>query len=292
MRLQPTLIPILSLCLSTYAREQQQEPQQHPLGSWFSKLSSYIPSLVSNPADVLRSHSTSDAAAAAAAIAATRVTPLTLSNWRGTLKKNTDGSDDVEEWWVLITGGNRTCVGGQQQCEKVERAWNETAVVFASSGPHQAILNCDIQSVLCGVWGSPTPPSIWHILMPPQPQREDSDSDSDSHHHHQRSVEIRILPVNASTVTAAEMVRIHTSKSWKELPLYTGSFQPFDSWLALTGLNVPLGYVKSVWDRLPTWSFMLLVSFLTRTFMSRRMAGQRQRAGQGDRPVGGQPRPT
>lgn len=241
MRLQSALA--LLFCIGAYAQQQQQAP----LRSWFSKLSSYLPSALSHPKDALRS-TTSDAAAT---IAATKITSLTLDNWRATLKNTgADGADGVEEWWVLITGGNRTCVGGQ--CERAERGWNDSAVAFASTtGPRQAIVNCDAQPVLCSTWAA-KPPSIWHLLIP-----------RDSH----RPTEIRILAVNSSTITGAEIVRWYASKSWKERGLYEGLFHPFDGFLAKTGLNVPVGYVLSVFARVPSWTFMLLVSFISRAFL-------------------------
>ncbi|KAI9789312.1 MAG: hypothetical protein M1816_006200 [Peltula sp. TS41687] len=224
MRLHSALA--LVFCIGAYAQEQQQQQQQVPLKSWFSKLSSYIPSVISNPKDALWS-TTGDAAAR---IAATKVTRLTLENWRDTLKNT--GSDGVEEWWVLMTGGNRTCLGGGQ-CEKVERTWNESAVVFVSvKGPRQAVVDCDAQTVLCvswaawAAWGAEVP-AIWHILIPSDSLRP------------RPPTEIRILPLNASTVTATELLRMYTAQTWKEHTVYRGPFHPFDGWLAKTRLSEP-----------------------------------------------------
>lgn len=51
-------------------------------------------------------------AAAAAKAGANKVDILGLHNWKETLYGPvTPGSTTPEEWWVLITGGNKTCFG-------------------------------------------------------------------------------------------------------------------------------------------------------------------------------------
>src|SRR2546429_7085800 len=87
--------------------------QQNPLAGLFQKISSYLPSsnLAKHPIDT-----------AAAKIAGKNVHTLTLSNWLETMHNGiSTKASQPEEWWVFVTGGNKTCFG---MCEKVEKAWN------------------------------------------------------------------------------------------------------------------------------------------------------------------------
>ena len=79
--------------------------------------------------------------------------------------------------------------------------------------------------------------------------------------------QIRILPLNATTVSTDEIVKIHTSQSWTEYQLYNGPFHPLDGWLAKLKLSVPVGYVLSAFSQVPSWLFMLVISFVSRSFM-------------------------
>ncbi|RAL61517.1 hypothetical protein DID88_009556 [Monilinia fructigena] len=85
---------------------------------------------------------------------------LTLDTWQETIRGSvTPESTLPQEWWVLATGGNKTCYG---LCGKVERGFNESAAVFSldPTAPHMALLNCDEQPVLCNSWGA-GPPHLW-----------------------------------------------------------------------------------------------------------------------------------
>ena len=99
MRLTNPLILSLPLLASA-----QTFPQ-----SFFSKIKSYIPSVA-----------TANAPDATAEALLKNVVALTPGNWRETL-----GSPSAQatgrEWYVLVTGGNKTCSG---LCSDVEKAWN------------------------------------------------------------------------------------------------------------------------------------------------------------------------
>lgn len=50
--------------------------------------------------------------AAQAKVGESRLNILTLNNWKETLLAPVDAQQTTpEEWWVLITGGNKTCFG-------------------------------------------------------------------------------------------------------------------------------------------------------------------------------------
>jgi hypothetical protein len=51
-------------------------------------------------------------AAAEAKVGALKLSTLTLENWKDTLYEPvTPGATTPEEWWVLVSGGNKTCYG-------------------------------------------------------------------------------------------------------------------------------------------------------------------------------------
>jgi hypothetical protein len=93
---------ILSLPLLTSA---QSFPQ---LQSVLSKIKSFVPSAATV--------TTSDAAAAAVR---KNVVPLTLDNWHKTFAAPSV-QEASREWYVLVTGGNKSCWG---LCDAVEKAW-------------------------------------------------------------------------------------------------------------------------------------------------------------------------
>ena len=105
--------------------------------------------------------------------------------------------------------------------------------------------------MLCYSWAA-SAPSIWHLLIPRAQNA---------------SIDVRAVPVNASTVTAAGLVQMHLEKSWRDVDLYDGAFHPFDGWLAQWNLAVPVGQAYALFARVPTWSIMVAVSFLSRVVM-------------------------
>ncbi|UZP42014.1 hypothetical protein NXS19_009830 [Fusarium pseudograminearum] len=68
-------------------------------------------------------------AAAEAKAGSMRLNVLTLDNWKETLYEPVSADATTpEEWWLLVSGGNKTCYG---RCGTVEQAFNETAAKFA-----------------------------------------------------------------------------------------------------------------------------------------------------------------
>jgi hypothetical protein len=95
-------------------------------------------------------------------------------------------------------------------------------------------------------------PTIWHFILPATAGGPTT---------------IQIKDLNSTTVTASEIMSMHTTKNWKDLPVYQGQFHPFDSIVAKLGLNIALGYVLWGFSSVPSWMFMVGISFLSRTFM-------------------------
>jgi len=232
------------------AAAQQQSPIdqiKEQAQYYFNKISSFIPNPnLQHPVD-----------AATSKLGSKHVNVLTIDNWKSTLQSSSKAySETPEEWWVLITGGNKTCYG---QCAKIETAFNETTVVFAASksAPHLASVNCDYQPILCNSWAaSPATMWIFEVGAPGTP------------------VDIHILNLNATTTDAKMLTELHTKRSWANRPKYEGYFHPFDGPIAQYGLAQPLAYLIWIFSVIPSWAFMIGVSFLSRTMMSRRGAGR------------------
>ncbi|RTE81451.1 hypothetical protein BHE90_003990 [Fusarium euwallaceae] len=194
-------------------------------------------------------------AAAEAKAGAMRLDILTLENWKDTLYEPVAADATTpEEWWLLVSGGNKTCYG---RCGTVEQAFNETAAKFAllENSPHMAYLNCDNQPILCNSWSTgPASLYIFDLLPKPAP------------------VEVYKKRLNLTTTTSDDLVALQASGNKEDFILIDGWFHPFNGKAAETGLAVPFGYVMWAFGLIPNWLFMLLVSFGSRTMMNRRMA--------------------
>ncbi|OTB01049.1 hypothetical protein M426DRAFT_323830 [Hypoxylon sp. CI-4A] len=182
---------------------------------------------------------------------------LSLNNWKETLYRPVKPENtEPEEWWVLITGGNKTCFG---HCGQIETAFNETAGKWAVTpgSPHTAIVNCEDQPVLCNSWSAPVG-AIWIFEVLPEPA----------------PVNIWTKRFNMTTVTSDDIAELQTEGYKSVAKLHDGLFHPFDGTLAKNGLAIPAGWVLWVFNLLPSWAFMILVSIFSRTIMGNRMNQQ------------------
>ena len=238
----------LLLVLPAIVGAQQQKPLlenvQEQAQAWLDIAKSYLPEAVKAPVN-----------AGAAKVASKNVTPLTKDNWDTVLSPSiSKASKGPETWMVMVSGGNKTCVGG---CETVEKAWNESAALFAvdPTAPNLAHINCDIEAILCSTWLA-NAPSIWHIQLPVT-QADQSRS----------ATTIHIVPLNATTTTSQEIVQMHAEKTYQKTPVYEGAFHPFDGWVTKAMLNKPIGYILYAFSIIPSWAFMILISMGSRTIM-------------------------
>jgi len=244
---------ISTLALPLLAAATQQESPLDQVKAqaqyYFDKISSYIPS-------PNKAYTTVDAHEAAAKVGGKTLHVLTLNNWEETIRGSVKpASSSPEEWWVLITGGNKTCFG---HCGQVETAFNETALLLSvkPNAPHFGYINCDSQPVLCNSWAA-GPPNLWiiDVAAPPAP------------------VDIRLVNLNTTTTTVKTFTDLHSTKKYKNRAPYVGYFHPFDGQLAQYHVAVPLGYALWVMAIIPSWAFMILVSFISRNIMSKRTLG-------------------
>ncbi|KXX79982.1 hypothetical protein MMYC01_202384 [Madurella mycetomatis] len=182
---------------------------------------------------------------------------LTLDSWKDTLYAPVKAeATQPEEWMVLISGRNKSCYG---HCLKVEKAFNESATRFAvlPQSPHLGYINCDDEPVLCNSWMVATG-NLYFFEMLPAPA----------------PVDIYYKRLNLTTTTAQDIVDAYTGKAEDaKFRKYESYFHPFDGVVAKYGLSVPIGYVLWGLNAIPSWGMMLVVSFISRSMMNRRMGG-------------------
>ncbi|KAI0181622.1 hypothetical protein GGR52DRAFT_46215 [Hypoxylon sp. FL1284] len=201
-------------------------------------------------------------AAAAAKAGSLNMDILSLNTWKDTLYAPVKPeSTTPEEWWVLITGGNKTCFG---HCGKIEAAFNETAGKWALTpgSPHTALLNCEDQPVLCSSWSAPVG-AIWIFEMLPEPA----------------PINIWTKRFNMTTTTSDDIVALQQDGYKSSTRLHDGFFHPFNGPLAKNGFGAPMGYVLWFFNLLPSWAFMILVSFFSRSMMTNRINQEANRGG-------------
>ncbi|KAK5107059.1 hypothetical protein LTR62_001909 [Meristemomyces frigidus] len=259
----------------------QQYPFQDQIAQVTNQVKGFLGQATSSAASAAQHIPTSipnPAAIASAKIAALNVEPLTLENHKQLLQPGgATSTPGIETWMVFVTGANMTCVGS---CERAEIAWNEsTALIAASpSAPRLAMLNCDADPVLCNAWAM-SPPTVIHIQLP-QPLADQSTP----------ATTVRSISMNRTTVTAPEIAALHLENKYLETEPYEGFWHPFDGPLAKYGAAIPLAYVIWGFSKVPSWAFMIGLSFLSRTFMQRRMP--QAQGGARAAPAGGAPAAT
>lgn len=120
-------LPLL-LAAGVAVAEHPQAAPQHPLApleAVYEKVVSYIPEQY-RPANSPFTWGANVVNDAKARVAAKNVTPLTIGNWRETLKPRKPSTGvaknaEPDVWWVYFTGGNKTCHG---LCKEADNAWN------------------------------------------------------------------------------------------------------------------------------------------------------------------------
>lgn len=112
------------------------------------------------------------------------------------------------------------------------------------------LVNCDDQPILCNAW-SANVGNIWAFEMLPKPA----------------PIDIYKKKLNLTTVTSDYLVELHEAGDKKGFVLLDSWFHPFNGKAAELGLSIPFGYLLWVFNLLPNWMFMLIVSFASRSMM-------------------------
>lgn len=251
---------------------QDQVPLKEKAAGWLDKAKSFIPSgtpSIPNPVE-----------AAAAAFADKKVQKLNIRNYQRILQPKLEGE---EEWLIYATGGNKTCFG---RCARADAAWNG-AVPILSALPQPAgaatlnlgIIDCEKEQVFCNSM-SISCPSVLHFNFPVLPYPNASP---------QPASEFRYVEFNRTTVQSEDMVYLASAAPGTKIyqfPVYEGWLHPVDGWMARFGVQQYFGYLIWGSGTTPSWLIMIIISFVSRQFMSRKMANKPGLYGQPGRAPG------
>ncbi|KAK3117743.1 hypothetical protein LTR53_000553 [Teratosphaeriaceae sp. CCFEE 6253] len=245
MRASPLLLALPALGTA------QQIPFLNEIKSFFASASSTISASVSSAAPSSFSVP-NPVASGAAAIASLKVERLTLANHETLFTPASTAG--IDEWLIFVTGGNASCFG---LCQHAETAWNESVALMSASStpPKLAIVDCDTDAVLCAAWAL-SPPTVLHFLLP-QPLPDQS----------KPATTVRSVHLNRTTVTAPEIAAVHLQEKYKDVEPYEGFWHPFNGPLAQYGAQIPVGYILWGFSKVPSWAFMIGISFLSRNIM-------------------------
>lgn len=260
MRFTSSLVALLP----AVALAQEQVPLADRVQGWFNKAKAMVPTAV--PAEPI--------VKLAEKVSEKRVTPVTLNNWQSILEP----SSTAQDWYIFVTGGNKTCFG---RCEHAEKAFNvslpttpassrfqyltiiqESVLLFSAdpTSPSLGLLNCEENRVLCSAWSAGAPSVYYYQIPKALPEGEE-----------RLPTPLHVVYMNTTTVTPEELYQIHSKKNFEQAAEYEGAFHPTDGWLAKYQLLMPLGYAIFAVGAIPSWLFMIGISFFSRTFMGRRM---------------------
>ncbi|KAF2130915.1 hypothetical protein P153DRAFT_313027 [Dothidotthia symphoricarpi CBS 119687] len=248
MRCSTTLL----LALPALSAAQEQMPLLEKVKGFFNKataaVSSAIPAAPSAPVE---------AAAAKAAEAIQH--PLTLETWKETLTVDpTVSTPTTQNWLIYITGGNSTCYGF---CGDADKAWNASLPVLAAApnAPKFALLDCETENILCNSW-SVGAPSLYYFQIP-KPLADQSAP----------VPTVRHMSLNRTSTTAETFKTLIVDNEIEKVEPYEGAFHPFNGLMQQYQLAIPFGYVSWALAKMPSWLPMIAVSFLSRSFMGKRM---------------------
>ncbi|CBX93548.1 hypothetical protein IAQ61_009238 [Plenodomus lingam] len=250
--------PLLLALPALAVAEQQQIPLLDKIKGFFSQataaVSSAIPSVPSSPVEAAKE-------AAAAKVVEVIQHPLTLENWKEVLTVDPTASPPTtQDWLVFSTGGNSTCFG---LCANVTKAWNASLPLIAAAPnpPKFAYLDCETENILCNSW-SIGAPSLYYFQIP-KPLADQSAP----------VPTVRYQPLNRTSTTVDTIKKLILDKEIEKVEPYEGIFHPFNGALQQYNLAVPYGYATWGFSKMPSWMPMIIISFLSRSFMSKRMAG-------------------
>jgi len=250
-----------ALFLPVLAAAELQVPLMDQMQGWINKAKNLLP--VGAPGPV---NSGTPEASTGKSVS---VTPVTVDNWSSLLAPISPASSTTsQEWLIFITAGDQNCVG---DCRHAEEAWNASVPLFAGDprAPSLGYLDCEKEALLCSIWWA-HPPSLWHFQVPIAQPGEPKPS-----------TPLHVVRLNFTTVTREDIFKVYSEKTYEENPAYEGVFHPIDGWLVKLGLSVILGYAHFWFSKIPSWTLMIIISFISRSLMSRRLGPMRPESSQG-----------
>ncbi|OJJ70918.1 hypothetical protein ASPBRDRAFT_43790 [Aspergillus brasiliensis CBS 101740] len=241
--------PVVAL-LPALAVAQEQVPLADRVQGWFNKAKSYLPTAT----PVAPAAAVVEKVVEKTKIQEKTVSEFNLTNWQSYLEP----ASEPQDWLIYITGGNKTCFG---RCDQADKAFKESVLLFSAdpTSPNLGKLDCEENKVLCSAWGAGAP-SVWYLQVPQAQLGEE-----------RPNTPLHTVYLNSTTVTPETIYKVHSEKVYETTPAYEGALHPTDGWLAQNNLLLPLGYVIYGFSAIPSWLFMIGISFFSRTFMSRRL---------------------
>ncbi|XPS71939.1 Aminoacyl-tRNA hydrolase [Ascochyta lentis] len=243
------------LALPALAVAEQQIPLLDKVKGFFNQATASVASVIPSAPSV----PSAPVEAAAAKAAAVVQYNLTLENWKEVLTVDpTVSAPATQEWLIFVTGGNSTCYGF---CGPAEKAWNASVPVIAAqpSSPKLGFIDCERENILCNSWSVGAPSLIKFRI--PKPLADQSAP----------VPEFRYKPLNRTSTTTETFKELVIDNQIDAIPPYEGLFHPFNGLLQQYGLAIPFGYATWGFSKMPSWLPMILISFFSRTFMSKRM---------------------
>ena len=147
--------------------------------------------------------------------------------------------------------------------------------------PELGYLDCETQQVVCTAW-SANLPTLWHFGLP---QKQTSPGVSTPR------TPIHIVPLNMTTVTTEDVIKVAKDRAWETYPEYEGMLHPIDGQFRQYGILIPFGWFMWGMGSTPSWLIMIAISFFSRQWMAQRAVHTPgMPAAQG--PAGGQPAPA
>lgn len=124
-----------------------------------------------------------------------------------------------------------------------------------SNAPKFAYLDCETEQILCNMW-SVGAPSLYYFQIP-KPLADQSAP----------VPAVRYQPLNRTSTTAQTFKDLIVDNKIAQVEPYEGLFHPFNGELQKFGLALPYAYATWGFSKMPSWLPMILVSFLSRSFM-------------------------
>lgn len=121
--------------------------------------------------------------------------------------------------------------------------------------PNLGYLDCENNQVLCSAWGA-SAPAVRYFRVPQAQVGEERPATA-----------LHCMSLNATTVTAEDIFKIYSEERYNNVQPYEGVLHPTDGALAKNGLLIPIGYAIYGLSVIPSWAFMIGISFVSRTFM-------------------------
>ena len=133
--------------------------------------------------------------------------------------------------------------------------------------PRLGLIDCDRQAILCSTWAAAVP-SVYFFQVPtPAP------------HQSQPRTPLYIIPLNTTSTKVSDITSIVTERRYatqvlqedgtttKEKFRYDGLWHPINGQLKVFGLFDPLGYLMWGFSQIPSFVFMIVISFVSRNIM-------------------------